>query len=187
MSENKITNAEVKNSVELAAKILELGLPEFTYKFKPETSKNNKYAPVENLEWTTGFLTGQYWLAYELTGSDAFKEAALHHVDSFEKRIKENINVDHHDMGFLYTLSCVAAWQLTGSVSGKDAAILAADKLISRFHTKGDFIQAWGEFGAKSNYRLIIDCLMNLVFCTPSQNPHPKTPHKHYAKWDYFF
>ena len=162
MSENKITNTEVKNSVELAAKILELGLPEFTYKFKPETSKNNKYAPVENLEWTTGFLTGQYWLAYELTGNEAFKEAALIHVDSFEKRIKENINVDHHDMGFLYTLSCVAAWQLTGSVSGKEAAILAADKLMSRFHTKGDFIQAWGEFGAKSNYRLIIDCLMNL-------------------------
>lgn len=65
-------------------------------------------------------------------------------------------------MGFLYTLSCVAAYKLTGNETGKEAALMAADKLISRFQIKGEFIQAWGELGAKDNYRLIIDCLLNL-------------------------
>ena len=65
-------------------------------------------------------------------------------------------------MGFLYSLSCVAAYKLTGSAKAKEAAILAADQLISRFQPVGEFIQAWGEMGAKDNYRSIIDCLLNL-------------------------
>ncbi|MCL2416024.1 MAG: glycoside hydrolase family 88 protein [Defluviitaleaceae bacterium] len=152
----------LKESINTAISILKSGLPEFTAKFKPETSVNNYYIPGENIEWTPGFLTGQYWLAWELTGDDSFKDAALVHVCSFDARIRNKIQIAHHDMGFLYSLSCVAAWKLTGSKKGREAAILAADNLISRFHPVGNFIQAWGEFGAKENYRLIIDCLMNL-------------------------
>ncbi|NBK23314.1 MAG: glucoronyl hydrolase, partial [Spirochaetia bacterium] len=77
-------------------------------------------------------------------------------------RILKRIDVDHHDMGFLYSPSCVAAYKLTGSEEGKEAALLAADNLISRFQPTGQFIQAWGELGAEDNYRLIIDCLLNL-------------------------
>ena len=54
------------------------------------------------------------------------------------------------------------AWRLTGSKTGKKAALLAADNLIARFQPKGQFLQAWGELGAPDNYRLIIDCLLNL-------------------------
>jgi unsaturated chondroitin disaccharide hydrolase len=143
-------------------KILKANLPEFTHHFKEETSVNNYYLPAENVEWTTGFLTGQYWLAWELTHDPAFKDAALIQVDSFDHRIRNKIGVAHHDMGFLYSLSCIAAWRLTGSEKGRDAAIFAADNLLTRFHKVGNFIQAWGELGAKQNYRFIIDCLMNL-------------------------
>ena len=65
-------------------------------------------------------------------------------------------------MGFLYSPSCVAAYKLTGSEVGKRAALLAADNLMKRFHEKGQFFQAWGKIGDKDNYRLIIDCLMNM-------------------------
>ena len=33
---------------------------------------------------------------------------------------------------------------------------------MKRFHEKGQFFQAWGKIGDKDNYRLIIDCLMNM-------------------------
>ena len=33
---------------------------------------------------------------------------------------------------------------------------------MERFQEKGGFIQAWGELGARDNYRLIIDCLLNI-------------------------
>ena len=65
-------------------------------------------------------------------------------------------------MGFLYTPSCVAAFKLTGNVQAKDAALMAADHLISRYHETGEFIQAWGSVGADDNYRLIVDCLLNI-------------------------
>lgn len=39
---------------------------------------------------------------------------------------------------------------------------MAAEQLFTRFQEKGQFFQAWGKVGQKENYRLIIDCLMNL-------------------------
>ena len=162
MNVQQITEAEIKESIQAATSILREGLEEFTHNFKPEHSLNGFYAPAENIEWTPGFLTGQYWLAWELTKDNAFKEAALVHVDSFDNRIRNKIGVAHHDMGFLYSLSCVAAYRLVGSEKGKSAAILAADNLLSRFHEKGNFIQAWGAYGDRTKHRLIIDCLMNL-------------------------
>lgn len=156
------TEEERMLAVERCVNQLEHNLPIFTDHFQDSNSVNNFYPPTENVEWTTGFCTGEYWLAYELTGKSEFKEAALHHVDSFLERIENHIDVDHHDMGFLYTPSCVAAYMLTGSEVGKKAALLAADNLMSRFQEKGQFLQAWGELGAEDNYRLIIDCLLNV-------------------------
>ena len=46
--------------------------------------------------------------------------------------------------------------------NAKKAALMAADNLMERFQEKGRFFQAWGELGAKDNYRLIIDCLLNM-------------------------
>ncbi|MDL2300906.1 glycoside hydrolase family 88 protein [Lachnospiraceae bacterium OttesenSCG-928-D06] len=145
-----------------AVNILKSNLSEFTHKFMESNSNHSFYLPSENVEWTTGFCTGQYWLAYEYTKDVCFKEAAFIQTDSFMDRIQKRVDVDHHDMGFLYTPSCVAAWKLCESKTGRDAAILAADNLMSRFQEKGEFFQAWGEIGVPENYRLIIDCLLNL-------------------------
>lgn len=137
-------------------------LPEFTHKFENAYSVNGFYEPVENWDWTCGFWTGEIWLAYEHCGETGLKDAALAQVHDFMERIRNKKGVDHHDMGFLYTPSCVAAYKLTGSREGREAALLAADQLVSRFQPVGEFIQAWGAMGAPENYRLIIDCLLNL-------------------------
>ncbi len=39
---------------------------------------------------------------------------------------------------------------------------MAADHLASRYRETGKFLQAWGNVGQASEYRLIIDCLLNL-------------------------
>ena len=57
--------------------------------------------------WTTSFWPGMLWLAHDLTGEEAFRRAALSHVDSFADRVDRGIDLDTHDLGFLYTLSCV--------------------------------------------------------------------------------
>ena len=137
-------------------------IPDF-YDFYPASaSKNNFYPQTENNDWTNGFWTGEIWLSYEKTGDEFFKDAARHQVKDFYRRIQEKIVVDNHDMGFLYSPSCVAAYKLTGDETGKKAALSAAENLLTRFQEKGEFFQAWGELGAPDNYRMIIDCLMNM-------------------------
>lgn len=153
---------KLQRAADRAVSVLRENLGNFTYKFPGSNSEHMFYPATENTEWTTGFCTGTYWLAYELSGEESFRAAAEVQVESFYNRIKQKTDVDHHDMGFLYTPSCVAAYQLTGNERAKEAAILAADQLISRFQEKGEFLQAWGALGAEDNYRLIIDCLLNL-------------------------
>lgn len=145
-----------------ACKVVKENLAEFTDKFQSSNSFDGFYEATENVEWTTGFWTGVIWLAYEHTGDEAFKQAALKQVDSFLERIEKKIDVNHHDMGFLYSLSCVAAYKLTGSETAKKAALLAADHLAERYREVGNFLQAWGNVGEPKEYRLIIDCLLNL-------------------------
>lgn len=137
-------------------------IDDFSLSFKYSHSENGFYRQSDNVEWTTGFWTGELWLMYELTGKDIFRRTALSQIPSFLDRIERKIDVNHHDMGFLYSPSCVAAWMLTGCEMAKKAALLAADNLKSRFQEKGQFIQAWGNLGDKDNYRLIIDCLLNV-------------------------
>lgn len=137
-------------------------LPQFANTFKGIFSTNGFYSPAENTQWTNGFWTGELWLMYEHTQNKAFCDAALAQVDSFLHRMQNNIETDTHDLGFLYSLSCVAGYKLTGSETAKKAALMAAQKLLSRFHEKGQFLQAWGSLQDKNNYRLIIDCLLNL-------------------------
>lgn len=174
----EITNSEIEEGFEFAAKQITGILPDFTDKFQPAYSINNFYSPSENDDWTNGFWTGEIWLIYEYLCNKAkglseendvinieielLKNAGFVQVDSFLNRIEKKISVDHHDMGFLYSPSCVAAYKLTGNENAKRAAILAADQLITRFHPVGEFIQAWGPMDQPENYRLIIDCLLNL-------------------------
>lgn len=152
----------IKTALDQAVDIVRENLADFTHQFQSSNSVNQFYEQTENVEWTTGFWTGEIWIAYEHTGEKCFKESAEIHVESFLNRIVDKIDVNHHDMGFLYSLSCVAAYKLCGNEMGKKAALLAADNLVSRYHEKGQFLQAWGDITAEDNYRLIIDCLLNL-------------------------
>ncbi|MBY0754955.1 glycoside hydrolase family 88 protein [Clostridium sardiniense] len=162
LSSNLLTKSEVKQAIENVIKQIDANMEYFKEKFPYSATKNSKYEIIENIEWTDGFWTGLLWLAYEYTGDNQYRELAEKNVLSFKNRVDKDIEIDHHDLGFLYSLSCVSAYKLTGSEIAKEASIKAADKLISRYQEKGGFIQAWGELGHKDHYRFIIDCLLNI-------------------------
>ena len=160
---NMITSTEIKDAIDTALATLRDDVTAFKGVFKSTVSNGNFYGINKGTCWTSGFHTGQYWLAWELTGDEAFKAAALEQTELLRTRIIDKVSVDHHDMGFIYSLSGVAAWRLVGYERGKEAALMAADNLISRYHEVGEFLQAWGKVGGRpEDYRLIIDCLMNL-------------------------
>ena len=161
-SNKVLTKPEAEQALDTAIALVRRNLPLYTDHCQNHSSVHDIYPQCENNQWTCGFWPGEVWLSYERTGAEAFKNTALTLVDSCLYRIEHKIEGDHHDMGFLYSPSCVAAYKLTGSERGRKAAILAADQLCTRFQEKGEFFQAWGALGAADNYRYIIDCLLNV-------------------------
>lgn len=158
-----LTDEKIAYALSEALKKIDANLDVFDTVFPSHASVNNVYTKDENVNgWNEGFWTGILWLAYDLTGDEKYRRVADMQIPTYTKRIKEHLGVDHHDMGFLYTPSCVAAYKLTGNEEAKETALLAADNLMRRYHEKGEFLQAWGEIGAPDNYRLIIDCLLNI-------------------------
>lgn len=153
----------VHNAAKTACEITKKNIQQLDNRFLYASSDNRFYPANDNLTgWEQGFTTGMYWLAYELTGEEIFRHAGEVHVESFYDRIRFKQGVDHHDMGFLYMPSCVAAYKLTGNETAKKAALMAADHLLTRYHEKGKFIQAWGEIHDPESCRMIVDCLMNI-------------------------
>jgi unsaturated chondroitin disaccharide hydrolase len=155
--------ALVNRSIQFVLSRIDQNLETFTEKFPAPSSIAGVYAPIDNVEWTNGFWTGLLWLAYELSGEPRYARAAQTQVASFQKRVEQRVNVDHHDLGFLYTLSCVSAHKLTGDESAKQAALQAAQLLFERYLPNAGIIQAWGDLSDSAQRgRMIIDCNLNL-------------------------
>ena len=116
-----------------------------------------------NTGWTTSFWSGELWLAWELTGAPEYRATGLAHVDDFARRITSGIDVDTHDLGFLYTLGCVQPWRLAGSEPARLAALAAAEHLMTRVLEPAGIVQAWGDPSDPAQRgRTIIDSLMNM-------------------------
>ena len=113
VSYDRMSGEQAEEALKLAVSLVEGNVDEFTDCFPDSNSQNNFYPKSENVEWTTGFWAGEIWLAYEETGSEKLKRAGEIQVESFLNRILKRVDVDHHDMGFLYSPSCVAAWPVS--------------------------------------------------------------------------
>ncbi|MFD2383068.1 glycoside hydrolase family 88 protein [Paenibacillus xanthanilyticus] len=142
---------------------IERNLSAFVHTFPAPSSENLVYPAIPNEDWTASFWTGMVWLAYEWTGETKYRQAAERQLESYRKRVEERIAIDTHDLGFLYSLSAVAAYRLTGNLGARKMALEAADILAERYFPKAGIIQAWGDLNDPAQRgRMIIDCLMNL-------------------------
>lgn len=164
---------------------IEQNMLRFGEKFPSACGTNGQYRLKENDDWTNGFWTGMLWLAYETTQKEKFLNLALKNMESFKERLAQHFVLDHHDIGFLYSLSAGAGYKITKNEAYKKQLLLAADILLDRFQPKGQFIQAWGKYGDEKEYRLIIDSLINLPLLFEatrlSSNPiYASTAKKHY-------
>jgi len=166
---NSKLKAQCENAISEACKIIKRYLPKYeSGTLYQGAYKNGEYTPVPNATpnyWTESFYPGQLWLAYELTHDEAFRDVAEKNIFDFHRRVILNDEIDwHHDLGFLYTLSSVAPYKLTGNELAKKSALIAAYSLSRRFRFKGNFIQSMGDDGnyAPINYRFIADTMMNL-------------------------
>lgn len=184
-NQNTFSQAELDQAIANVIQKVKHNIVKLGELFPTSNTINYTYSPSKNVEWTTGFWTGILWLCYENTHDTLFKELAMKNVASFKNRLDNNIDLNHHDLGFLYSPSCVAAYKLTGDTLARETSLQAADKLMERYNEKGKFIQAWGDKGSKDNYRLIVDAMLNipLLFWAGDQTQDKKyslTAENHY-------
>ena len=136
------------------------GLDVFDHDFPSGCSENYRYGHINTGGWEEGFWMGMLYYTWLLTGEEKFRRTAQGLLGIFDEMVKEPL--DTHDIGFLYSLSTVADYKLTGSEEQRKVSLKAADALCKRFHEKVGFLQAWLEMGNEKENRFIVDCFMNL-------------------------
>lgn len=160
--------------------------------YPDDTTRGNRYevrpaipgfSAGANRGWTTSFWPGQQWLAWELTGDEEFRAAALRHADDFAARVRGEQDLDTHDLGFLYSLGSLTAARMAPTeaerADARAAALDAADHLMSRFLEPAGVIQAWGDLSdPRQAGRTIIDSLMNMPLLSWA---HDQTGDERYA------
>lgn len=123
------------------------------------TTKNGRYIAKGNIySWTNGFWPGILWLMYNETKDARYKTVA----ENLEVKLDEALHgFDglHHDVGFMWLLTSVANYRLTGNEKSKNRGMIAASVLASRYNMAGKFIRAWND--DKIGWS-IIDTMMNL-------------------------
>lgn len=159
-------------AIDAALQKIDMNMETFARLCPDDTSVKNVYQPRKrpgrfpdgaNTGWTTGFWPGMLWLAYEWTGDEKYRRAAELQMESFAERMQQKIDVDHHDLGFLYSLTAVAAYRLTGSESAHALGLEAARTLMNRYWEKPGIIQAWGSMDdPEQKGRTIVDSVMNM-------------------------
>lgn len=158
----KATTSWLTAQIDFCIQQIEKNMERFGTDFPSASATNGKYRIKANDDWTNGFWTGMLWLAYEWTGGQDFLDRAMENIQSFQQRLDDHFVLDHHDIGFLYSISAGAGYRITGDETCKQEILQAADVLMARFQEQGSFIQAWGAYGDPKEYRLIIDSLINL-------------------------
>lgn len=123
----------------------------------PETSKNGLSIDW----WTNGFWGGILWKLFNYTENKEYATIARKSEVKLDACLME-FNCLHHDVGFMYLLTGVADYKLTGSEEGRRRGLHAATILAGRFNPVGQFIRAWNEWGDDTRGWAIIDCMMNL-------------------------
>jgi unsaturated chondroitin disaccharide hydrolase len=127
----------------------------------PERTENGQWFCVENGGWVGGHWVGLLWLAFSSTQNPALEAAARTWAARLAPR---QFDTTTHDLGFLFELSHILGYELTGDETLKAPALQAAETMCRRFNSRGGFFQAWGPLDAPPELRgrAIVDTMMNL-------------------------
>lgn len=133
-------------------------------KFPSQTSEGKYTYTVDTWRWVTGFWPGLLWLLYEDKEYEPFKEIALSCENQMYAGLEEYTNL-HHDVGFMWLLTSIKRYNMTGDSEARKRGLIAASHLSSRFNLAGKFFVAWNtnDINRADNRGLsIIDSMMNL-------------------------
>lgn len=161
ISKNKLSEATAK-----ALDKLEKDIPKWENNFAKTYSIDFIYPKGPNDHWECGMQTGLYWLAYEMSGNKKFRDVAEKHMLTYRERFDKKIGLNDHDVGFVYSPACVAAYKITGDEKYRQLALEVADYYYhAGYSQKGGFIlRAWEWEDKTGACRTMMDTLLNAPF-----------------------
>ncbi|MBP3360629.1 MAG: glycoside hydrolase family 88 protein [Clostridia bacterium] len=161
----EINKSKFRRAAEFAVNKVRKNLKHFTYAFPALTAPNGKYSKISNDPWTTGFWPGMIWISYLMTREKKFREVGEIQSILFKERMETNHQLQHHDIGFLYSLSCVANYKITGDKTAFETGIDAAEKLCEMYREVPGIIQRGGDMNNLDDAMtgvFIVDCMNNV-------------------------
>lgn len=131
----------------------------------PYIPEHGKYADMGEKDiywWTNGFWPGMLWQMYHATGEEKYRVTANLVEDRLDTAMDGYVGL-HHDVGFMWLLSSVANYRLTGNERSLARGRHAANLLAGRYNPRGKYIRAWDPVGTDDcTGWIIIDCMMNI-------------------------
>jgi unsaturated chondroitin disaccharide hydrolase len=155
-NDNELKFAQLKSELSEQLKVLVQVIPEdkVPHSFP---GHNAEYGMADYRGWTSGFPAGSFWLMYEMTGNDFWKDVAIENTEKLEKA---QYLTNTHDLGFMIFCSYGNGYRLTGNEDYKKVIIQASESLLTRFHPVAGCIRSW-DFGSWQ-FPVIVDNMMNL-------------------------
>lgn len=113
--------------------------------------------------WVDGFWTGLLWLAYAHSEDAAFEQAARKWTADLAWLKTTTLT---HDLGFIFYLSNVLGYRITGDEALLPDALVAVETFTQRYNPRGEFMQAWGRIDGPRHERgrINVDLMMNMPF-----------------------
>ncbi len=127
----------------------------------PYIPENGHYVDMGKKDitwWTNGFWSGTMWLMYNATGKEIYRKTAEANEARLDAAFDRYTGL-HHDIGFMWRLSAVADYQLTGNEPSKARGMHAADLLAGRYNPRGRYLRSWNRDRAGW---VIIDSMLNI-------------------------
>ena len=109
--------------------------------------------------WTNGFWPALMILMYAGTKKEQYLKTARHCMDLLDRALMDYSGL-HHDVGFMWNISSGTDYQITGDKTQRNRFLIAANHLMGRYNSNGEYIVAWN--GENNKGRAIIDCMMNI-------------------------
>jgi unsaturated chondroitin disaccharide hydrolase len=162
--------ASMRRHLERAVAQIQINIADFGPSYPAEVTKNGVYAintgpyapDGANQGWATGYWQGMIWLGLAASRKQAFREAALRGVRSFERRLREQIDLHRYEVGLIYTPGCVLGWRLFGNRDARRAALGAAELLLTQAYAPDARIFPSPPNTGAAQGRTIIDTCMTL-------------------------
>lgn len=146
----------------------------------PHASQGGVYVLEQPHWWTAGFWPGLLWLLYDGSGEASFR-AIAEQCELELDAVLDGFDRLDHDIGFMWTLTSVAGYKLSGSGDSRRRALKAANYLMGRFNLQGKYIRAWNPWreGEDNAGLAIIDCAMNvpLLYWASRETGDPRYKH----------